>query len=283
MSSSALIVFVDPRQVELDQLLAELQEMRQQVMTMTLNLESLKTEIFNVEREYHSRLSESYRELEETRLSSQEFSLRLRLIREGVIAEEIESRVVACFKTARKRLEKQNSADESDPSPTSASSPPLTTDQKRQLQQIYLKLAKDYHPDKSNSICFARNIEMMTRVNRAYEERDLQTLRRIQEGTADSTYHALDNSKSIDKRKRKLIRTMRHTKQFINGLNVEVERVKVSEGYQLKTRFEVARKNGTDLFRGLVRDMQRKVNRARHHLDTLRQQFNHRLQMSSKN
>ena len=108
MSSSALIVFVDPRQVELDQLLAELQEMRQQVMTMTLNLESLKTEIFNVEREYHSRLSESYREVEETRLSSQEFSLRLRLIREGVIAEEIESRVVACFTTARKRLETQN-------------------------------------------------------------------------------------------------------------------------------------------------------------------------------
>ena len=181
--------------------------------------------------------------------------------------------------TARERLEKQNSADESDPSPTSASNPSLTADQKRQLQQIYLKLAKDYHPDKSgsDSIFFAQNIEMMTRVNRAYEEQDLQTLCRIQEGTADSTHHALDNSKSIDMRKRKLIRTMRHTKQFINGLNVEVARVKASEGHQLKTRFEVARKNGTDLFRGLVRDMQRKVNCARHHLDTLRQQLNHRL------
>ena len=284
MSSSALIVFVDPRQVEIDQLLARVQEMRQQVMTMTLNLESLQAEIFNVEREYHSRLSESYRELEETRLSTQEFSLRLRLIREGVIAEEIESRVVACFRAARERLEKQNSADESDPSPTSASNPSLTADQKRQLQQIYLKLAKDYHPDKSvsDSIFFAQNIEMMTRVNRAYEEQDLQTLCRIQEGTADSTHHALDNSKSIDMRKRKLIRTMRHTKQFINGLNVEVARVKASEGHQLKTRFEVARKNGTDLFRGLVRDMQRKVNCARHHLDTLRQQLNHRLQISLK-
>ena len=284
MSSSALIVFVDPRQVEIDQLLARVQEMRQQVMTMTLNLESLQAEIFNVEREYHSRLSESYRELEETRLSTQEFSLRLRLIREGVIAEEIESRVVACFRAARERLEKRNSADESDPSPTSASNPSLTADQKRQLQQIYLKLAKDYHPDKSgsDSIFFAQNIEMMTRVNRAYEEQDLQTLCRIQEGTADSTHHALDNSKSIDMRKRKLIRTMRHTKQFINGLNVEVARVKASEGHQLKTRFEVARKNGTDLFRGLVRDMQRKVNCARHHLDTLRQQLNHRLQISLK-
>ena len=284
MSSSALIVFVDPRQVEIDQLLARVQEMRQQVMTMTLNLESLQAEIFNVEREYHSRLSESYRELEETRLSTQEFSLRLRLIREGVIAEEIESRVVACFKAARERLERQNSADESDPSPTPASNPSLTADQKRQLQQIYLKLAKDYHPDKSgsDSIFFAQNIEMMTRVNRAYEEQDLQTLCRIQEGTADSTHHALDNSKSIDMRKRKLIRTMRHTKQFINGLNVEVARVKASEGHQLKTRFEVARKNGTDLFRGLVRDMQRKVNCARHHLDTLRQQLNHRLQISLK-
>jgi len=284
MSSSALIVFVDPRQVEIDQLLARVQEMRQQVMTMTLNLESLQAEIFNVEREYHSRLSESYRELEETRLSTQEFSLRLRLIREGVIAEEIESRVVACFRAARERLEKQNSADESDPSPTSASNPSLTAAQKRQLQQIYLKLAKDYHPDKSGSVSifFAQNIEMMTRVNRAYEEQDLQTLCRIQEGTADSTHHALDNSKSIDMRKRKLIRTMRHTKQFINGLNVEVARVKASEGHQLKTRFEVARKNGTDLFRGLVRDMQRKVNCARHHLDTLRQQLNHRLQISLK-
>ena len=284
MSSSALIVFVDPRQVEIDQLLARVQEMRQQVITMPLNLESLQAEIFNVEREYHSRLSESYRELEETRLSTQEFSLRLRLIREGVIAEEIESRVVACFRAARERLEKQNSADESDPSPTSASNPSLTADQKRQLQQIYLKLAKDYHPDKSgsDSIFFAQNIEMMTRVNRAYEEQDLQTLCRIQEGTADSTHHALDNSKSIDMRKRKLIRTMRHTKQFINGLNVEVARVKASEGHQLKTRFEVARKNGTDLFRGLVRDMQRKVNCARHHLDTRRQQLNHRLKKSLK-
>jgi len=284
MSSSALIVFVDPRQVEIDQLLAGLQELRQQVMAMTLNLENLKAEIFNVEREYHSRLSESYRELEETRLSTQEFGLRLRLIHEGVIAEEIESRVVACFKTAREQLEKKNLSDEPDPRPTSASNLPLTADEKRQLQQIYLKLAKDYHPDKSgsDSIFFAQNIEMMTRVNRAYEEQDLQTLCRIQEGTADPTHHALDNSNSIDKRKRKLIRTMRYTKQLINGLNVEVARVKASEGYQLKTRFEVARKNSTDLFRGLVRDMQRKVNRARHHLDTLRQQFNHRLQISSK-
>merc|ERR1712000_231815 len=142
MSSSALIVFVDPRQVEIDQLLARVQEMRQQVMTMTLNLESLQAEIFNVECEYHSRLSESYRELEETRLSTQEFSLRLRLIREGVIAEEIESRVVACFRAARERLEKQNSADESDPSPTSASNPSLTADQKRQLQKKRKKKKK---------------------------------------------------------------------------------------------------------------------------------------------
>ena len=99
MRLSALTVFVDPQQPELDQLQEKLRSMRKQVMRMTVDLEELNVAIWSVEQEYQLRLSRVYRELEETELSTQQFQLRLRLAREGVETGAIENRVVDCFKS----------------------------------------------------------------------------------------------------------------------------------------------------------------------------------------
>ena len=66
MRLSALTVFVDPQQPELDRLQKELRSMRRRVMRMTVDLEKLNVAVLNVEQEYQLRLSRAYRELEET-------------------------------------------------------------------------------------------------------------------------------------------------------------------------------------------------------------------------
>ena len=56
--------------------------------------------------------------------------------------------------------------------------------------------------------------------------------------------------------------------------NDSISRVKSSEGYRLKTTFDDCQKNGKDLFTDLVKDVQRKTNRAKQHLQELKQKFN---------
>ena len=272
MRLSALTVFVAPQQPELDQLQEKLRSMRKQVMRMTVDLEELNVAIWSVEQEYQLRLSRVYRELEETELSTQQFQLRLRLAREGVEIGTIENRVVDCFKSRWERLDNLYSPD---PNATntksgSTSSEPFNNSQQEQLQQVYHQLAKSFHPDKASMNL--PDSEMMVRINRAYETNDLKTLLRIQEGSADIA--SMDKSESVIVQKKRIEWSIRRTKRFIGDLTIEISRVKSSEGYRLKTTFDDCQKNGKDLFTDLVKDVQRKTNRAKQHLQELKQKFN---------
>ena len=114
--------------------------------------------------------------------------------------------------------------------------------------------------------------EMMVRINRAYETNDLKTLLRIQEGSADIA--SMDKSESVIVQKKRIEWSIRRTKRFIGDLTIEISRVKSSEGYRLKTTFDDCQKNGKNLFTDLVKDVQRKTNRAKQHLQELKQKFN---------
>ena len=272
MRPSALIVFVDPQQSDLDQLQTDLRSVREQLIGMTIDLDELNLAIANVEREYQSRLSKAYRELEEAQLSTQEFQLRLRLAKEGVTTDAIEQRVVNCFKNRWEHLAKQYSTRSKSSHTRDTSIPrlPLNDIQKEQLQQIYHQLAKSFHPDKVSDS--SSDTEMMVRINRAYETYDLKTLRRIKEGA--TTLNSIDDLESISDQKRRLKESIRQTKRFIKELTIEIARVKASEEYRLKVIFDDCQKNGRDLFADLIKDVHRKINRTKHHLKELRQKFN---------
>ena len=269
MRLSALTVFVDPQQPELDRLQKELRSMRRRVMRMTVDLEKLNVAVLNVEQEYQLRLSRAYRELEETELSTQQFQLRLRLVSEGVATDAIENRVADCFESRWERLNNLYSTNPNAKVDTT-SPDPINNSRQEQLQQVYHQLAKSFHPDKAS--VNLPDSEMMVRINRAYETNDLKTLLRIQEGS--SNIDSIDKSESVVVQKKRIEWAIRRTKRFIGDLTIEIARVKSSEGYRLKTAFDDYQKNGKDLFSDLIKDVQRKTNRANQHLQALRKKFN---------
>ena len=152
----------------------------------------------------------------------------------------------------------------------STSSESFNNSHQEQLQQVYHQLAKSFHPDKAS--VNLPDSEMMVRINRAYETNDLKTLLRIQEGSADIA--SMDKSESVIVQKKRIEWSIRRTKRFIGDLTIEISRVKSSEGYRLKTTFDDCQKNGKDLFSDLIKDVQRKTNRANQHLQALRKKFN---------
>jgi hypothetical protein len=119
----------------------------------------------------------------------------------------MEARVEACFRTARKQLANDNrETDGKEKAAEESKTSALSPGQMKQLRALYLRLAKCYHPDKVRSDeKRGKQKQMMTLINRAYEERDVQTLERMSvedEPPVEST------NETIQERKRRFTKEM---------------------------------------------------------------------------
>ena len=135
----------------------------------------------------------------------------------------------------------------------------LSTQQTKQVRKLYLELAKIYHPDKSaeGEDDYERQKQMMTVINRAYEDQDLDTLKRISVESVDET--ELQNQ-TFAERKKHLTQQLNRATGSISDLLVEIKRIKSGETYQLKQEVNKAREEDIDLIANLVKGIQRKVN-----------------------
>jgi hypothetical protein len=203
----------------------------------------------------------AYVELDKVNLSRKEYRLRLRLVREGVCQTEIEERVASCFKSERRRLEgyESDATELEGEIEKDSNKNRLSTHQTKQVRKLYLELAKIYHPDKSaeGEDDYERQKQMMTVINRAYEDQDLDTLKRISVESVDET--ELQNQ-TFAERKKHLTQQLNRATGSISDLLVEIKRIKSGETYQLKQEVNKAREEDIDLIANLVKGIQRKVN-----------------------
>ena len=107
---------------------------------------------------------------------------------------------------------------------------------------------------------------MMVVINRAYEDQDLDTLKRISVKSADEI--ELQNQTFAEKKKL-LIQQLNSTMRSVGDLRLEINRIKSGEIYQLKQEVNKTRKKGIDLIANLVKDIQRKVNAKQRKLTDL--------------
>ncbi|MBI1930501.1 hypothetical protein HYR99_40435 [Candidatus Poribacteria bacterium] len=257
------------------QLLTAIQAKRDQVAEMTLALEELRLEVRRFEKEYHGRLMQFYRELDGIDLSTKEYRLRLRLLQEGVPPEspELETRVEACFRPERERL----AANEREADEEGKAGRSLPPEQMKQLRTFYLKLAKIYHPDKArNNDEVGKRKQMMTLINRAYEDGDFQTLERMSVEVAPEVESP---EETIRERKQRLIQEINRLMHAMGELRLETHRLQSSRIYQLKQEVEKSRESGVDLLANLARDLQRKINASKRGLANLVERFH---QLSEK-
>jgi hypothetical protein len=261
MSSVDIVPTKNRDQIKIDELQFVLQSKRQQVAEMTLDLEDLKLEVRHFQKTYDLRVAGAYVELDKVNLSRKEYRLRLRLVREGVCQTEIEERVASCFKSERRRLEdyESDATELEGEIEKDSNKNKLSTHQTKQVRKLYLELAKIYHPDKSaeGEDDYERQKQMMTVINRAYEDQDLDTLKRISVESVDET--ELQNQ-TFAERKKHLTQQLNRATGSISDLLVEIKRIKSGETYQLKQEVNKAREEDIDLIANLVKGIQRKVN-----------------------
>ena len=261
MSNVDIVPTKNRDQIKVDELQFVLQSKRQQVAEMTLDLEDLKLEVRHFQKTYDLRVAGVYVELDKVNLSRKEYLLRLCLVREGVCQTEIEERVASCFKSERRRLEgyESDATELEGEIEKDSNKNRLSTHQTKQVRKLYLELAKIYHPDKSaeGEDDYERQKQMMTVINRAYEDQDLDTLKRISVESVDET--ELQNQ-TFAERKKHLTQQLNRATGSISDLLVEIKRIKSGETYQLKQEVNKAREEDIDLIANLVKGIQRKVN-----------------------
>jgi len=280
MRQSTLIPIKTRDEIEVKQLLTAIQAKRDQVADMTLALEELRLEVRRFEKEYHGRLMQFYRELDGIDLSTKEYRLRLRLLQEGVPPDspELETRVEACFRPERERLAADEREAEGEGKSSAESNQwSLPPEQMKQLRTFYLKLAKIYHPDKArNNDELDKRKQIMTLINRAYEDGDFQTLERMSVEVAPEVESP---EETVRERKQRLIQEMNRLMHAMGELRLETHRLQSSRIYQLKQEVEKSRESGVDLLANLARDLQRKINASKRGLANLVERFH---QLSEK-
>ena len=183
MEPAVLVRINNADEKETTRLLDAIEAKRGQVEELTVTVEKLKSEVDTFQHRYNAHISRYYLELDKVELETKEYRLRLQLRRENVSEDEIETRVASCFRTSRARIDADEAVD--DPQPTSEDDP-LPTPQAKHLQNLYRKLAKRYHPDKTiDAKEQHRREQLMPLINRAYQEQDIQTLERLSLGETE--------------------------------------------------------------------------------------------------
>jgi len=200
---------------------------------------------------------------------------RVRLAREKKIIskEEIDVRVQESFKEEHQKVSQQAqqvNRDEQEYENIKAEKEPDKTTTK-QLRKLYLKLAKIYHPDKSeNDAEREKNERVMSLINRAYEENDILTLERLL-STAEDKEEIVGETRA--EKRRRLKREKRKIDRIIDSLKMEIEAIKRTETYRFKVDVEEAQSRGEDLLGKLAKDLKRKIEAGKRRLKGLVQTF----------
>ena len=240
-----------------------------------MKLTELKLDIRRFEGEYNARVGRYYIELDKVELLTKEQRLRLRLLREGVSSDspEMEKRIESCFRSERQRLaDYEGEIDSEEDAFTQSKDESIPPEQMKQLRGLYLRLAKTYHPDKAN--CDDEQDErkqMMMLINRAYEDRDIQTLNRmnIKIGPEDES-----TTETIQQKRKRLTQEINRLMRVLGELRLEINKIKSSKSYQFKQEVKRSRESGGDLLASLVRDLQQKINANKRRLAGMIERFN---------
>jgi hypothetical protein len=270
-----LILLKTPEELEIERLLKEVHAKQNQIAELTLALEDLKLEVNQFETEYNAILGKLYVELDKVNLEIKEYTLRVQLIEKEAIVNKarIDDRVEESFKEERQKVfeHEQKAAQDSQKFEKIQSEPEIDAITAKRLRKLYLKLAKIYHPDKAKTNTEReKNERMMSLINRAYEEKDARTLQRLVKSAKENE----EILNEAPRQKQQRLRTERNKlDEVIADLKAEIEAIKASGSYKLKTTVEQARKRGEDILAKLAKDIRRKIDAGRRKLEDLMQRF----------
>jgi len=201
-------------------------------------VEQLKIDLTIVKQEYEVKVGRLYLKLDELDLEILKFKKIEDLINKGLSFEEAQKIVEETLRKRREQIkEEYKKLGEEEKEIESRKS--ISEEEKEELKKLWYKLAHKYHPDKASG-----NEEMMKKINKAYTEGDLETLRVIDQGEIGNGVEV----KTIKALKNKLERL----EKSINKISQEFEQLKKSEWYILKENIKKAKKQKRDILSELA-------------------------------
>ena len=172
-----------PDDLAFQRLLVVIEATRQQAATLQATIETLRDELGRFEAAYHARTGHLFVELNRLRLACDEFRHRIALVRgrRGVRQDEIEGDVERLFHDRRQTID-----DEAEEATSyrrvyeDEQASRLSEDDDAELRRTYRELARRNHPDLVQDPAERELRERrMVRINTAYRERDLESLRTL--------------------------------------------------------------------------------------------------------
>jgi hypothetical protein len=244
---------------------------RERILRLLLDAERIRQETRSFAHEYNARVGRFYVELDRVHLEIKEVLYRARLLERGFVTslEHLDRRVREAFRAERRRVEEYDrtvseSADEKEPRPR-----PPREHPSQHARRLYLRLAKQYHPDKAADEATRRDfVALMAFINQAYEDGDTSTLERL----AMALPGREAASESPNDRERRLYREYLRLHRAVADLEHEVATLEGNHTYQLRLDVERGRRQGTDPLANLQREITAKLEAAKCRLVLIRQQ-----------
>ncbi len=283
-SGTSTDVAVAPRQQSgqesrIEAQVARIAASRRRILDLTLERAAVEEALATFEHEYAARVGSLYGELDRVQLDIKELLYRARLVEKGVTRtpDHLERRVESAFRRERERVEAEpaegagaraGSRRTRDGIRRRAAPRPSDTGE---LRRLYLRLAKRYHPDKSNADGVGADVErLMALINEAHDASDLRRLRQIA-ATLDDGDEPSDEPP--DAKERRLFREGLELDRAARDVERDLDRLKQRDTYSMMRDAEEAQARGDDLVGGLRADLVAKLDAARARLTSIRCQF----------
>ncbi len=267
-----------PEELEVEKLQKEIEDRKERIVELELEIETLKRDLASFQAEVDRRLGPLYVELDRLALRRRRYEARIERLKKykkqgrKLNPETIEKEIDEQFQKEWEELrEKQRRAEAS----AQQAPEPLSLDEKEELQRVYRKLVRRFHPDLAESEAEReRNHRIMIEINQAYAEGDLHRLKLLE---AKEFPEEAPLNETVGEKLVRLIRRRYELDQAIGRLEGKREELRASKTYQLMQRVKEEAEQGNDLFAEWEGELEEEIARAREELAEVIQNFKDRV------
>jgi len=259
MSKTTISLDETPEKRKLKKIISEKEKRLNKLIE---ELEQLKIDLTVLKQEYEIKIGRLYLRLDEIDLEILKFKKIEDLINKAFSFEEAQQLVEESLKKRREQIQKQyKKLDEEEKE--SESRKYISEEEREELKTLWRKLAHKHHPDKAGA-----NEELMKKINKAYAEGDLETLRAIDQGGNGDDIEEL----TIEQLKKTLI----VIEKSIQKISRELNQLKHSEWFILKENIEKAKKQNRDLLSELAEKLLTDIAKKENQVNELRKKYGQR-------
>lgn len=221
--------------------------------------EKFKIDLSLLKQEYDVKIGRLYLKLDEADLEILKFKKIESLVNKGLSFEEAQKIVEETLKKRREQIDQEYQRLNEEEKEVERKKH-ISKEEQEELKKLFHKLAHRFHPDLTGG-----DDTMMKKINKAYAEGDLETLRAIDQG------EHVENAgvETIEELKAKLEKLEDLIKKALG----EQEQLKHSEWAILKDNIEQAKKQERDILSELANKVIEDIARKEDELDALRKKY----------